>query len=106
MAVHTIALTYNLADGKVASDSKGIQIPVGDSLQFVSNAGSVRVLMLPESNFSVAEFRSGDYPLTAHTKGTFRFCCGVTIEGVMIGYPLHRDFGDDGEVVDPGTRTK
>jgi len=105
MALHTIMLTYDPVIGRVTSDAKGRTIAKGDTMEFVSNAGSVRVLMIPETNFSVAEFRSGDSPLTANTIGPFKFCCGVTSQGVVVGYPLHRDFGDDGEVSDGGSRT-
>ena len=106
MAIHQITLTYNADPENLTSDVKAKKITAGDSLEFVSNAGPVRVLMIPGDQFSAGEFRSGDEPVTATVAQPFRFCCGVNIAGKVVGYPLHQRFGDSGEIKSGGSGTK
>ena len=106
MAIHKITLTYDADPENVTSNVKAVTIAVGDGMDFVSDAGPVRVLMIPGDNFSAGEFRTGDNPIVAKVPQAFRFCCGVNIQGKVVGYPLHQRFGDDSEVSGAGVRTK
>ena len=107
MVIHKITLTYNLADGNLTSDVKTKSISRGDALEFASNTlDPVRVLMIPGEKFSGGEFRTGDDPVIVYTADPFRFCCGVTIGGIVFGYPLHRRFGGDGVVIPAGELPK
>ncbi len=110
MAIHEIELIYNAAEDTVISLDKGLVINKGDGVHFSSAAGPVRVLMIPNEQFSAAEFRTGDNPLVVGTDQGFQYCCGVTVNGKVVGYPEHRRFGskqpppgDDGGSTDPHT---
>ncbi len=105
MAVQKITLTYDAAGDNLTSDAKAKEIRLGDTLEFVSDAGPVRVLMKPGHQFSVGEFRTGDDPVMVTAAGPFGFCCGVNVAGKVFGYPLHQRFGDDPIPVGPGPRT-
>ena len=105
MTVHKITLTYELDPENLTSHAKAMNIQKGDTLEFVSDAGPVRVLMKPGHKFSVGEFRTGDDPVMVTAAGPFGFCCGVNVGGKVLGYPLHQRFGEDPIPVGPGTRT-
>ena len=105
MTVHKITLIYDVAQQGVTSHAKAMNIKVGDTLEFVSDAGPVRVLMKPGHKFSVGEFRTGDDPVMVTAAAPFGFCCGVNVGGKVLGYPLHQRFGEDPIPVGPGTGT-
>ncbi len=105
MSLNTITLIYDTTQGTVTAEPAAMKMLKGDGLQFVSSSGPVRVLMVPSESFSAAEFRTGDDPLTGITSGRFNYCCGVTIQGKVVGYPLNRDSGNEGEIVEPGSGT-
>jgi hypothetical protein len=104
--IHTITLMYDVAQQTVTTDAKSKSIQQGDALEFFCKAGDVRVLMIPPEKFAVAEYRSGDAPIVVGALERFKFCCGVNIDGVVIGYPEHQRFGDDVETGGGGSGTK
>jgi|SRR3954468_5900327 len=101
MARHDIKLVYEPVGDTLTSISKGEPIRTGDELHFESDMGPVRVLMLPSDKFTVAEFRTGDDPVKVEADGSLSYCCGVSLPGGQVGYPLHRRFGDKFEVPPP-----
>src|SRR4051812_30402744 len=97
MARHNITLIYNAAENKVESKETGFKTQSGDEIVFDCAAGPVRILMIPNDRFSAAEFRTGDDPVVVNTDNNFSYCCGVVVDGHVVGYPAHRNFGNNQE---------
>jgi len=93
MAHHTIKLTYNSTTDTVETDPDPIHLKVGDTATFTSAQGPVNILLLPAGHFSAPEFHSGDQPVSRLQAGPAKLCCGVVINGVVLGFPDHQRFG-------------
>jgi len=94
MARHNIELIYNPVEDRLEFNDPGTLTQAGDELTFESGAGPVRVLMIPEHRFSAAEYRTGDAPIVVKDSFDFTYCCGLVVDGHVVGYPEHRRFGN------------
>lgn len=97
MARHNITLIYDAAENKLLTKETSFKTQPGDELTFDCAAGPVRILMLPSDKFSVAEFRTGDDPVVVNTDKNFSYCCGIFVDKHVVGYPAHRNFGNNQE---------
>jgi hypothetical protein len=99
----TVRLTYSVNTRTLTTDPKPLLVKQYDTLTFVSAQGPVQVQLRPASLFSAGEFHTGDAPIAVKQAAPFDFKCGVTIDGVTIGWPANESFGDHGDPLVPMT---
>jgi hypothetical protein len=94
--LRTIQLTYDAKSGTVTSNPDPIRFRTGDTLEFVSPQGPVDVLLLPERLFSTSRYRTGSQPVTVLKAESCQICCGVQVDGTVVGFPETLNFGKTG----------
>lgn len=105
MAHTDVHLTYSPTSEDVKSDPEVIKIAVGDTLAFHSSQGPVNILFQTPGIFSAEKYSTGHPPVKVKKAAHGKFCCGVVIQGAVVGYPEHERFGKqvipDGSEVPP-----
>ena|SRR5436190_1734950 len=107
MSIHNIKLIHEVVNGvdSLTCHAHSWHVKKGDTLAFQSDAGPVHVLMIPGEPFSAAEYRTGDPEIQVNTEQPFRICCGITVDGRVVGFPDHKRFGKEVDEPPPAAGT-